>query len=82
MSMVVAELEAVRDGRRRRLSSGQRGAGSGAGMLLRWGLATAPLRSQARLLDRGGQARLMQHPLAAGFWLTHVFAFRVSWAPS
>lgn len=51
-------------------------------MLLRWGLATAPLRSQARLLDRGGQARLMQHPLAAGFWLTHVLAFRVSWAAS
>lgn len=46
------------------------------------GLATAHLRSQARLLDRGRQARLMQHPLSAGFRLTHVFAFRISWAVS
>lgn len=49
-------------------------------MLLPWALATAPLRSQARLLDRGGQARLMQHPLPAAFGLAHVFAFRISWA--
>ena len=80
-SAVAAELEGAGA---RRLSSGRCGAGSGAGTLLRWSPTGWERRCPplARMPATIRQARLLQRPLSAAFWLTQAFAFLISRASS